>query len=213
MGGDGMISSTTYQALKGKYGKFSSWALWNVTDPTQVIHKRDCGLGKLAERLEDADYRQAHLSDRGILLGLNWASRGTADVGNWENFHDTSKASHDYNIVRMIAGTPFEGCYITDIIKNFPESDAAKVLKEIKSSENADRLGQSLASLQDEFDLIQPQYVLLFGQQTQALYRELVAAGKLKVGVAQSVGLRHWSAQTAKVEDFLREAAKLKQFK
>ncbi|MFB9769080.1 uracil-DNA glycosylase family protein [Lactiplantibacillus modestisalitolerans] len=208
-----MISSATYQALKGKYGKFSSWALWNVTDPTQVIHKRDCGLGKLAERLEDADYRQAHLSDRGILLGLNWASRGNADGANWENFHDTSAKSRDYNTVRMIMNTPFEGCYITDIIKDFPESDAQKVLKEIKLAKNATRWEQSLASLQTEFDLIQPQYVLLFGQGAQTLYEEMVATNQLNVGAVQVITLPHWSAQTVSKVEFLAEADKLRQLK
>lgn len=211
-----MINDDTYQALKQFQG-VSSWALWQPVDVTQSLHTADCGLGDIATKLEDSTYRHAHLTNAGMLLGLNFATRGVADETKpWANFHDTSSRSRDFNTIRMIAGTPFEGSYFTDIIKEFPETDANKVLRVIRQPESAERLAKSLRALQTEIDLVHPKYLLVFGSRANELLDLLTDATTswvptpLDLKGAQVVALPHWSAQKSKA-DFLAAAQKLRE--
>lgn len=190
------ISETTYETLKNKYAKYGSWALWQRATTAKKLKKAECGIDTFIPQLGNNTFRQNNLTSAGILLALNWASRGSYGNLDWVNFHDTRNSSQDYKVAQMLLGTPFEGCYMTDIIKNFPETDGANAAKTVKQPENIDQLETNAAMLQDEINIIKPQYLIMFGQETEALVKLIQKRQLLQLNQIQCVEIEHYASPT-----------------
>lgn len=187
------ISDATYATLQAKYGKYGSWALWQRPAAGQKLHAVDCGIDSFAPQLADAAFRQTHLTSVGVALALNWSDREPCSDDDWANFHDITAHSQDYKAAKMLLDTPFEGSYMTDAIKNFPETKATTALKEITKPENADKFAASAAMLQEELDLIQPQYLIIFGRSAEELVKIMVQRGVLNLGDIKCEEIDHYA--------------------
>lgn len=65
-----------------------------------------------------------------MFLGLNAAERaGKSDYSGWKNFHDIKKPTNTYRLYIQTNDSIFQGCYITDVIKSFIESDSGHVMR------------------------------------------------------------------------------------
>lgn len=102
-----MYTLDEYNALKTKYGAYSSWAIWDYQkeSETSIIDKNYVDIG--------ADY---------ILLGLNIS----AALGKepWVNFHG---GKHDRKLKYACNDTKLRGSYITDLFKDLPEAKSNKL--------------------------------------------------------------------------------------
>ncbi|AMV60405.1 Hypothetical protein ADU72_0972 [Pediococcus damnosus] len=189
-----MIKDEAYFTLKKEYAKYGSWALWNVSDVTKTIHTPDCSIDPVNLQLKDADYRHKNLTNNGIILGLNWSERGACSTDDWANFHDVTKNSRDFNIVKMILNTPFKGSYMTDIIKNHLETNGSDVAQASKRPENAEKLSKNAKLLQGELDLIRPNYLIVFGKAAEKVLKLMMDRDLLDIKAAKIVELDHYSA-------------------
>jgi len=79
-----------------------------------------------------------------MFVGLNAAERaGETNYSGWKNFHDTKKPTNTYRLYIQTNDKIFKGCYITDIIKSFTESDSGHVMRNFF-------IGNDLSFLKDE---------------------------------------------------------------
>mgnify|MGYP001442883506 CR=1 FL=1 len=66
-----------------------------------------------------------------ILVSLN-ISKGIPRIfGNW---HPDYSSANDYKLRYALQDTPFWGSYMTDIIKNHPQMDSAKLIRELNQN-------------------------------------------------------------------------------
>ncbi|CAJ1199402.1 hypothetical protein CPR19088_GLDEOEPO_00694 [Companilactobacillus paralimentarius] len=74
---------------------------------------------------DDSDF-----NNKFMFVGLNAAERvGKSDYSEWKNFHDIKKPTNTYRLYIQTNNDMFKGCYITDIIKSFTESDSGHVMR------------------------------------------------------------------------------------
>ena len=123
-----MIDKRRFELIRKKYGHFVSWAVWaNERErPTENI-------GDL--RIFDLEINPnllEQLRPNIIMVGLN-ISRPLEKP--FQNFHDSRRGSRDYKIRFTFRNTPYYGAYMTDIIKNFKETEALKVIRYLKKNE------------------------------------------------------------------------------
>lgn len=216
-----MITDETYLYLKRNYSDCSSWALWNHKDLKQDshMHASDCRLDPFDKLLEDSSFRKTHLNSNAIYLGLNFSERDEKDITPdvpWSAFHDiTPRRTHDYNSLLILQGTKFEGCYMTDLIKNHRQTKGPEALRYIKKTENRSKLIEAAHVLQDEIDHIKPKFIFTCGNDTNNLFQELLPSGKYKllnIHDARVEHITHWSSQQASRDEYLAINKRLRQF-
>ncbi|MFT8917073.1 MAG: hypothetical protein ABF899_04355 [Oenococcus sp.] len=156
----------TYEQLLDKhYDQYGGWALYDVSQEAwdnKAIKTKDVSFEPFTDQLEDPTIRAKKLNTKVILLGLNWASRGSVQT-RWGNFHDLSSRSRDYKIAYIVKGTPYEGAYMTDLYKDHSDTDSNKVAKYFNNSEGAEALKKSINGFQEELDILQPTEIICFG--------------------------------------------------
>lgn len=135
-----------------------------------------------------------------MLVGLNVADRNNAGYGSWSNFHDNTSKSHDRNVMKIICGTKYFGSYMTDIIKDFPETNSGKVLTATvgmrRTKENAQRLYDSLEIFQQELDITAPEEIILFGDVAFHIFHLAIQGGLLDLpDNTKVVETPHYSSQ------------------
>ena len=109
-----MYDIKEYNALKLKYGSFSSWAIWNHADQS------------------DATVIEKHIPElhsHFVLIGLNIS--GSLQPIPWLNFRG---GRHDRKLKYACNDTVLRGSYITDLFKDLPEAKSSK-LEALLSSE------------------------------------------------------------------------------
>lgn len=102
-----------FSFLSKKYGKYSSWAVWddnpkNITS-TKVITE---------------NYKILHSNY--VIIGTNKSIEGMKGE-NWQNFRGKRRGSHDRKLVMAFNCKPFKGSYMTDLFKT-----TAKSVKDLK---------------------------------------------------------------------------------
>lgn len=123
-----MITESTYENLKERYGSISSWAVWRDVGSTPKSNMRDLSM------FEDSKILTV-LNSSFVFVGLNGSGVHDEFMDSskpWHNFHSSNPRGHDYKLRYATIGTPFWGAYITDIIKNLQEVDSTKVLQYIQ---------------------------------------------------------------------------------
>lgn len=177
---------------KKGYDKFGSWALYDVPEEKlkeETIKKSDLSFQPFQKNLFQK------INTNGLFVALNWSGRG-GKTESWENFHDTDSRSQDYKIPYMVIGTPYEGSYMTDLFKNFPETKSSKVLKAIKLPENKQMYEESIRLFQEEVDLIQPQKIFCFGNATYNFLNKLKGKDLNISDSVEMIKISHYSCPT-----------------
>ncbi len=123
-----MISQKIFGEIKKYHKNYASWAIWaqerkgeNLTD----------NMGDLS--IFDEENIAKHLKKLNpniILVGLNISREIRKPLSN---FHGTNGGA--YKIRHALSGSPFEGGYMTDIIKGYVQSKAMKVMRYLKTKE------------------------------------------------------------------------------
>jgi hypothetical protein len=141
-----------YKALKKTYGPWASWALWDPGDPF------------------DPSYIEDHidrLCTRFVFVGLN-ASQPLKGQPDWKNYHYRHPGSRERILSRVFSGSPYEGAYMTDILKGCPLAKTAEVLNYLK--ENPRFLAKNIAALAAELKALRPEKIFLFGDAAAQLW-------------------------------------------
>ncbi len=114
-----MISRQRFEAVKEKYGHYSSWAVWCAEGEAP----KD-GMGDISFFDDPSDDFLATLNPEVVLVGLNISRAIERPFGN---FHPDYPEAQDYKLRFALRGTGFWGGYLTDIIKDFEEKVSGKM--------------------------------------------------------------------------------------
>ena len=149
-----MLKRTIYEVLKKEYGLLSSWAIWTPPGNKPKSFTSDMSL------FADEDALCQKLNPNYVFVGLNASIHNHKEVGVWSNFHsDDNRRQNDYKLRFALLGTKFEGAYITDVIKNYPEPDSKKVAKFMRQNPNI--LAEHIEKFKQEIALLETQPILI----------------------------------------------------
>lgn len=145
-----------------KISKVAGWALWDPKDPANTRY------------IEDHVDR---LKNNIVFVGLNFA-RPVPDWPDWSNFRperDIKGKLHlhsDGRIQEVLAGTRFEGAYMTDIIKNYPQVDPNEVWSQIQKG--SIDIKTNIAYFFKEIDMLESDNIelYLFGKDVENVFKE-----------------------------------------
>ncbi len=100
------------------------------------------------------------LNDKYVFVALNGSStHGKQEDRPWKNFHSSYRYQHDYKLRYALVNTKFWGSYITDIIKEFPEVDSAKVISHLKK--NPKDIEKNINLFEDELNILSDEKPIL----------------------------------------------------
>jgi hypothetical protein len=184
-----MIDPARFELIRRKHGAYASWAVWA---PSSGPPKSNMGdLGVLSEHLNPSLLET--LNPGVVMVGLNVAARSLA-TEPFRNFHDPSPVANDFKIRFAFEGSQFWGAYMTDVIKDHPETQSKRLLVHLKAhpEEIPPHIERLRAELHD-LGCARP-VILAFGQ---AVYRLL----KKHLGVheySRLIPLTHYSHRISK---------------
>jgi hypothetical protein len=148
------LTPRVFHKLKAKYGKHSSWAIWNHDKPedTEVIKPNlNC------------------LNISVVLVALNISKRIPT---NWQNFHGRD---HARKLMYAFNKSPYRGAYMTDLIKEV-EVDSGMLWARIKN--RPDYVDEQIAKFRHEMDDVGVQkhaLFILFGKQAAKIFENRLA--------------------------------------
>jgi hypothetical protein len=149
------ITESTLQKIIRQYGWCASWAIWTDEGETPKSNIGDLSVFNF----EKNPKLRESLHSKFIAVGLNISSNLLS--GNFSNFHSNQPTNNDYKLRYAFRETPVWGCYMTDILKNFPEPKSGKVMKYIK--ENPESLSQHFEAFVQEIDILGAQDATFLG--------------------------------------------------
>ena len=120
-----MIDKKTYELMKKKYRRHGSWAVWCLPNgtPKSNTSNMDWINNKALLSILNTGF---------VFVGLNWSSHKTNPSRNeaWANFHSSdNQKQNDFKLRFALMGTKYWGSYITDLIKNYKETNSEAVAK------------------------------------------------------------------------------------
>lgn len=180
------ISNDALEGISEKFGWCSSWAVWADVGEKPKSNVGDLSIFNFNKNPNIRDIIHSNY----VAVGLNIS--GGKDFATFSNFHSPNPSGQDYKLRFAFHGTPLWGCYLTDILKNFPEVDSSKVAKFIRNNPE---------ELQPHFDLFREEIKLLGAENsvflglgslaTQLVRQALPIGGKV-------IPLRHYSDYVSK---------------
>src|SRR6187399_2781812 len=120
-----MVSYDTFRRVGQQHGRYASWAVW--ADGTRP--KENVGDLRIFGVLE-GDPLLEQLNPHIVFVGLNISRPVEFSLGN---FHDKRPGSMDYKIRYAVKGTALWGAYMTDIIKDFEQKAACKMMTYLRT--------------------------------------------------------------------------------
>lgn len=114
-----------------KFGNQGSFMLWEKEKPED----EKAGLSDM--RLFKDPNLVSRLKEGAVFVAINLSKgveRKDGYKGPWWNFHSEVGNNTDVKLRHAFEGTPFEGCYITDLVKDHPESDSSVVQTLVKAN-------------------------------------------------------------------------------
>jgi len=157
-----------YEKLKERFGDVASWALYQAPD----ISSKDkhSNVGDMSIFQEDKLLDKLHANI--VMIALNASvhpARPDGYTGPWQMFHSAYHKGFDYRIRESVKDTPLEGCYMTDMIKNYPEAKSKAVKDKMK--DEPEWLQGNLSVLREELDMLEakPTLIALGGSVYDAL--------------------------------------------
>lgn len=150
------MKKETYTSLKQQFGSYASWALWQP--PTSDSKRANIGDMSVFDRPDILDVIHTDF----VLIGINASvhpDRQDGYTGDWQMFHSEYANGYDYRLRTLTKDTPLEGCYMTDMVKDYPEAKSKMVKDRIKNEpkwfeNNLDRLREELALMDNTPTLI-----------------------------------------------------------
>lgn len=150
-----MISRENYEALRSKFGKCGSWAVW--------ISPNGRPKSNLSNMSWIHDPNLLNILNTGfVFIGLNRTSihdDENMNKGDWEDFHSASKTAQEYKLRDALKGTRYWGSYITDFVKYYPEAKSEEVMKMLRL--HPEIVQKNLPLLEEEIRLLGGKPVLV----------------------------------------------------
>ena len=141
-----MVTQSTYDELKNKYGTVASWTLWCPAEDTKKSNTENLSVFQNPDLLEK-------LNAKYVFVALNAANHPNFQTKPaWSCFHSGYRYQNDYKLRAATQGTRFEGAYITDIIKYYVETDSSRVKSAIKK--DPEIIVNNLKYFQEELKLL-----------------------------------------------------------
>lgn len=108
------ISHQHFEELERKYGRYSSWAIWDPADPrsSDIVRKN---IDQLNPKI--------------VMVSLNVSA---TIYEPWSNFRI---GKNDRKLIHAFNQGEYRGAYMTDILKDEVEVDSSNIRKKIKSGE------------------------------------------------------------------------------
>ena len=160
------VSESAYRRfLDGDVSLWSSWALWGSETADLSVF--------------DAENRPwERLRSDVFLMGGNTGLFGDGAMKRCGNFH-TAGHPGDGKLRNTVPGTPFEGSFLTDVVKDFPTSDSGPLLRAIRSGD-VDVQKHVVEPLELELDTVcapDDVVVVLLGKGTVRVWDAVVSRG------------------------------------
>ena len=133
-----MELKTYNRLLESQYSSLASWAVWSLPEnqiTSEINNMRDFDPENTEKLLRVLN---PHFNFVGLNVSRTDSDRKDGYQGPWANFHSDSPKQKDYKLRHALTDTKAWGCYLTDIIKNYPEvnsNNVCKILKENPSME------------------------------------------------------------------------------
>jgi len=186
-----MITREKFQFIKKKYGQVASWAIWAEQGKTPKSNMNDMSVFDLKSNKELLNTLNPNI----ILVGLNFSVNINHNA--WENFHKYRPHATDFKTRYALKGTMLWGAYMTDILKNYPESDSHKVNTHLKKhpeleSKNIDYFLQEISDIGSENPVL-----FAFGNVVYSIL-------KRNLGDFKIVRIPHYANHSAK-EDYRKQ--------
>jgi hypothetical protein len=153
-----MISNELYQEMKKRCGEVGSWAVWDESKP------QDPGI-------VDSCIHELHSNV--VMVGLN-VSNGINL--SWKNFRPGQYVwATNYNVLKLVYAfnrSAFRGAYMTDLLKEHPEPNSAKITR---WPEYDKKHNEAIEIFLKEMKLVgatKDTLYVLFGKQVAKAFRE-----------------------------------------
>jgi hypothetical protein len=132
-----MIDRDRFELIKQKYGHYASWAIWGEEGfrPKDNVDDLTIFESNQIEALLN------QLNSNIVLVGLNISRPMQFLLGN---FHDGRPGSMDYKIRYALKNTPLWGAYMTDVIKDFEQKAAGKMMAYLRKDKAFERINLEL---------------------------------------------------------------------
>jgi hypothetical protein len=139
-----MLDQTRFEFIKNKHGLYASWAIWAGEGERPKDNVGD--LSVLNPGINEDLLRQ--LNPNIMLVGLN-ISRGLITIP-FANFHDARSQAMDFKIRYALKGSPFWGAYMTDMIKDFDQKAAGKMMSYLRGHKDFEE--ENIRLFREEID-------------------------------------------------------------
>ncbi len=184
-----MIEANRLNLIRHLHGAYASWAVWAPASGAPKSNMSN--LDVLDERLNPA--LLATLNPGVVMIGLNVASRSLSPV-TFCNFHDASPVANDFKIRFAFEGSQFWGAYMTDVIKDFPETDSGRLLDQLRA--NPAMIPPQVDKLRAELSDLGPSrpFILAFGKAVYSILHKHLQRDEYSL----LVPLTHYSHRISK---------------
>ena len=158
-----MLSKQTFDRIREKFGHQSSWAVWAEAGDTPKSNMGDLSIFESDETLRV-------LNPNVILVGMNIPK--DVYLPAFSNFHSKHSTAQDYKTRFALKDTELWGGYMTDILKDYPETKSTTALKYARS--NPEYLEECIGTFRDELEALHSAnpLVVAFGGDAYALLKE-----------------------------------------
>ncbi|MGZ4951553.1 MAG: hypothetical protein ACXV5K_11055 [Halobacteriota archaeon] len=146
------MNEEQYNELSGRYGYWSSWAIWNHKDAT------DTGVITLCRKELNARY---------VLLAYNMSIELPRDRPPWRNFHGWM---HYRKVMYACNDTELRGSYMTDLFKGVIAPRSNKVKDSLTDELIADNV-ESFRTEMAEVGADEDTTYIVFGKETAEIAR------------------------------------------
>lgn len=149
-----MITRKKFDFMLKKYGNWASWAVWAEQKPNKP--KSNFGdLTVLDPQMNNNLLEQ--INPNVVLVALNF-SDGAVKFP-FGNFHTDNPHNTAFKLRYALKNTPFWGGYLTDIIKDYDQKEASKVVSYLRSNKsivekNVEIFREELKDLRSEHPII-----------------------------------------------------------
>lgn len=178
--------------INAGYDQYGSWALYDA-DPANIQNQKMTTADAAFPKQYTTENLANSINPEVMLLALNWADRGAKSAEPWQNFHDLYAHGTDRYIPYMIENTPAVGGYMTDLIKDFPNTKSDEVKTIITNNSEPKLLNDSFAKLQEELNIVQPKLIICFGGAAYDGLNQAVKNDQLDLKGATVIHVDHYA--------------------
>ena len=175
------IELAAFQHIERAYWKSSSWGIWAAQGDAVKSNVGDLSVFDFTTAPQNFQL----LHNNFVVVGLNISTNNIHE--KFQNFHSASPRAHDYKLRYAFMDTPVWGCYMTDILKDYPEVDSSKVKRAVIGG-SAD-INNHFRIFNEEIEVLSAKgavFVGLGGLATELMRKALPSSAKI-------VGVRHYS--------------------